>query len=80
MVSPQGKKLTRSGPFLSHKTVAMIFLFDGEVLNFFAVGESVWRHCIDFYLFSGVDEIPKFHLLSQYSPESRRDFESKQPF
>jgi hypothetical protein len=41
MVSPRGKKLTGSGPFLSQKMGAMIFRFDGEVLNFFAVGECV---------------------------------------
>jgi hypothetical protein len=33
MVSPQGKKLMRSVPFLSQKMVAKIFRFDGDVLN-----------------------------------------------
>jgi hypothetical protein len=54
MVSPQGKKLTGSGHFLSQKMVAVIFRFDGEVLNFFTVGECAWYHCIDCHLFSGV--------------------------
>jgi hypothetical protein len=53
-VSPRGKESMRSGPFLSQKRVAMMFRFDGEVLNLFAVGECMWCHCIDYRLFSGV--------------------------
>jgi hypothetical protein len=80
MVSPQGKKLTRSGPFLSQKMVAMIFRFDGEVLNFLLLA-SVCGAITLIVAYSQVcDEIPKFHLPSQYSPESWLDFESTQPF
>jgi hypothetical protein len=54
IVSPRGRKSTRRGPFLSQKTVAMIFLVDVDILNFFADGEWAWRHCIDCRLVSGV--------------------------
>jgi hypothetical protein len=69
MVSPRGKKLMRSCPFLSQKTVAMIFWVDGKVLRFFAVG--VFGAIALIVAYSQVcDEIPRFHFPSQYSPES----------
>jgi hypothetical protein len=80
MVSPRGKKLMRSGPFLSQKKVAMIFRFDGKVLNFFRCWCVRGTIALIFAYSQVCDEIPKFHLLSQCSPESRQDFESTQPF
>jgi hypothetical protein len=81
MVSPRGKKVMRSGPFLSQKMVAMMFWVDREVLNFFAVDECVCGAIALIVAYSQVyDEIPKFRLPSQYSPESQQDFESTWPF
>jgi hypothetical protein len=68
MVSSQSKKLMRSGPFPSQKMVAMIFRFDGAVLIFFAFGVCGAIALIVTYS-QVCDEIPKFHLPSQYSQE-----------
>jgi len=63
-------KSTRRMPLLSQKTDAMIFFTEIKVLNFFVLGECVWRHCSDCCLDSGVWWKPMFHLQSQWSPET----------
>jgi hypothetical protein len=67
-------------------SVGMSFLFQRHrnlkpaLLAMSSPHECVWRHCIDCSLFSGVWWDTRFHLPSQYSPESRRDFELTWPF
>jgi hypothetical protein len=65
MVSPQSKKLTRSGPFLSQKTAAMIFQVDGEIFHFSLLVSVGGTNALIVAYSQVCDEIPKFHLPSQ---------------
>lgn len=64
MVSPWGSKSSKSGPFLSQKMVGMIFHIHGDDLNVCGTIAMI----VTYSYVCG--EIPKFHPLTQCSPES----------
>ena len=72
IVVPGGMKLTRRMPFLPQKTDAMIFFTEIEVLNFWVLGECIWRHYSDCCLDSGVWW--KTLISSPVTRESRNSF------
>ena len=69
IVALGGVKSTRRMPFLSQKMDTMIFFTEIEILNFFVLGECIWRHCSDCCLVSGVWW--KTYVSSSVTMESR---------
>ena len=70
-VAPRGMKSTKRMPFMSQKTDAMNFFTAIEVLNFLIFWGNVYGAiAVTVAWIQECGEKPKFHLPSQWSPES----------